>query len=85
MLGIVGLRVYPALRGVFSGSSISTAGAIETDEFVCGRGVSSKLNADWEFLTNLRDVGREQAGRWLAENFDRLSNESTADIRARFL
>lgn len=59
--------------------------AIETDDFVCGLGVSSKLNADWEFLTNLRDAGREQAGRWLAENFDRLSNESTADIRAKFL
>ncbi len=59
--------------------------AIETDDFMCGLGASSKLNADWEFFTHLRDVGREQAGRWLVENFDQLNNETTADIHGKFL
>ena len=33
---------------------------------------TSKLNADWEFLTHLRDDGRDFAGQWLDENFSRL-------------
>lgn len=59
--------------------------AIETDDFMCDLGVSSKLSVDWAFLTQLREVGREQAGRWLAEHFDRLNVDSTIDIGARFL
>ncbi len=59
---------------------------IETEEFMCGLGVSSKLNADWEFLTHLRDIGREQAKRWLAESFDRLNNNESKDgFRAKFV
>jgi NTE family protein len=48
-------------------------------------GVSSKLNADWEFLTRLRDVGRERADQWLAANFDQLGVSSTVDIEDRYL
>ena len=45
----------------------------------------SKLNADWEFLTHLRDDGREFAGRWLAESFDRIGVASTIDVHDRYL
>jgi NTE family protein len=48
-------------------------------------GHTSKLNADWEFLTSLRDSGREHADAWLKENFDRLGQESTVDIRETYL
>ena len=48
-------------------------------------GVASKLNADWEFLTHLRDAGRRYAGAWLDANFDRLGRESTIDIRQQYL
>jgi NTE family protein len=48
-------------------------------------GHTSKLNADWEFLVNLRDSGRAHAEAWLKENFDRLGTESTVDIRATYL
>ena len=41
--------------------------AIAADEVMQKLSVMSKLNADWEFLTHLRDDGREFAGRWLAE------------------
>jgi NTE family protein len=41
--------------------------------------VSSKLNAEWEFLCHLRDLGRAAADRWLAENFDALCVRSTFD------
>jgi NTE family protein len=59
--------------------------AIAADDVMSGLGVASKLNGDWEFLTYLRDIGRERADRWLEENFDRISVESTVDIRGRYL
>ncbi|HXV23908.1 MAG TPA: patatin-like phospholipase family protein [Alphaproteobacteria bacterium] len=47
--------------------------------------VASKLNADWEFLTHLRDVGRAAAEEWLAANFDRLGKETTIDLHQVYL
>ncbi len=46
---------------------------------------TSKLNADWEFLTNLRDTGRTYADAWIKESFDRLGKEATIDVRATYL
>lgn len=43
-------------------------------------GVSSKLNAEWDFLTHLRDIGRRRAAAWLDENFENIGVESTLDI-----
>jgi len=45
---------------------------------------TSKLNAEWSFLTHLRDIGRDTAERWLAANFDRLGVASSVDIRRMF-
>jgi NTE family protein len=48
---------------------------------VMGRlGVASKLNADWEFLTYLRDIGRERAERWIEETYASVGRETTTDI-----
>jgi NTE family protein len=59
--------------------------SIEAQDVMAGLGVSSKLNPDWEFLTHLRDVGRERADRWLDLNYGRLGRESTVDLRDSFL
>jgi NTE family protein len=59
--------------------------AIAADEVMRGLSVMSKLNADWEFLTHLRDDGRTAAERWLAENFARIGVDSTVDVQARYL
>ena len=59
--------------------------AIAADEVMQKLSVMSKLNADWEFLTHLRDDGREFADRWLAENFDRIGVDSTIDVHGRYL
>jgi len=59
--------------------------SIEAESFMRDLGVSSKLNADWEFLTRLRDVGRERADQWLAANFDLLGSSSSVDIQDRYL
>lgn len=45
---------------------------------------SSKMNAEWEFLRYLFNVGREAAGKWLEKNFDAIGNKSTLDLRKVF-
>jgi NTE family protein len=59
--------------------------AIAADDVMTELGVASKLNADWRFLTHLRDVGRERAGVWLDTNFAKLGRESSVDVRATYL
>lgn len=53
---------------------------IQAEQTMLELGVSSKLNAEWAFLTELRDLGRRTAESWLAENFDDLGVRSTFDI-----
>jgi NTE family protein len=43
-------------------------------------GVSSKMNAEWAFLTFLRDKGRAAADAWLAAHFDDIGVRSTFDV-----
>ena len=43
-------------------------------------GYSSKLNAEWAFLTMLRDEGRHAADIFLAEHGDDLGKRSSADL-----
>ncbi|HTO83198.1 MAG TPA: patatin-like phospholipase family protein [Methylomirabilota bacterium] len=59
--------------------------SIAADEIMSKLGVASKLNGDWDFLTYLRDAGRQHADAWLATNFDRLGRRSTIDIRKEYL
>jgi NTE family protein len=59
--------------------------AIEADDVMRGLGVTSKLNADWDFLQHLRDIGRARAGQWLDAHFAMLGVESTVDIREKYL
>jgi NTE family protein len=43
-------------------------------------GYSSKLNAEWAFLTMLREAGRTQAEAFLAEHGEAIGRRSTLDI-----
>lgn len=45
---------------------------------------SSKMNADWDFLVALRDIGRLKADDWLAANFGSIGKRATLDLRAMF-
>ncbi|KOY88197.1 alpha/beta hydrolase [bacterium 336/3] len=47
--------------------------------------VSSKLNATWEFIDHLFQLGREYADKWLNENYDDIGQRSTCDIKETFL
>jgi NTE family protein len=59
--------------------------SISADEVMVKLGVSSKLNADWDFLLHLHEAGRTYADSWIKANYDRLGRESTADIRRQYL
>jgi len=59
--------------------------SIAADEVMGKLGVNSKLNANRDFLTYMRDAGRRYAGEWLERNFDDLGIRSTVDIRAEYL
>jgi NTE family protein len=59
--------------------------SIRSDETMAALGVSSKLNADWDFLCYLHDKGREEADRWLAQNYDNIGQASSVDLQAEFL
>ena len=45
-------------------------------------GYSSKLNAEWEFLTMLRDEGRRSAETFLEVHADQIGRRSTLDLDA---
>ncbi|TWI81794.1 NTE family protein [Roseibium hamelinense] len=45
---------------------------------------SSKVNAEWEFLSELKAIGRRAAERWVAENFEAIGEKSTVDLRTEF-
>jgi NTE family protein len=59
--------------------------SIEDEDFMRKLGVSSKMNPEWEFLTHLRDVGRESAEDWLDRNYDDIGKRSTVDIAEKYL
>jgi NTE family protein len=54
--------------------------AIHDAETMLALRMSSKLNAEWAFLTYLRDRGRAAAADWLAKHYDDLGARSTLDL-----
>ncbi len=59
--------------------------AIEADDVMRELGLSSKFNADWEFLMHLHDIGYSCAESWLATHFAKIGTESTVDIQTKYL
>jgi NTE family protein len=57
---------------------------IDAEDEMRKLGISSKLNAQWDFLMWLHQLGRERAGAFLEANFDKLGRESSTDVAARF-
>ncbi len=54
--------------------------AIAADDVMQGLGANSKLNADWEFLTHLKEVGQAKTAAWLDSHFGDLSVQSSVDF-----
>jgi NTE family protein len=57
---------------------------IENEDALKPLGASSKMNAEWAFLTHLRDLGRETAAHWLDVTWDAIGERSSVDLRAMF-
>jgi NTE family protein len=53
---------------------------INADEAFKGLTAASKMNAEWEFLKYLRDLGRAAAEDWLEASFDHVGNKATIDL-----
>jgi NTE family protein len=59
--------------------------SIRADDALSALSVSSKYNADWGFLSELRDHGRREADAWLAHHYANIGQRSSIDIRTEFL
>lgn len=59
--------------------------SIRADDALNSLGAASKVNADWHFLTDLRDRGRATAEHWLAENYIHLGKRATVDLASEYL
>ena len=59
--------------------------SIRSDDAMSALSVSSKYNADWDFLCALRDSGRREADMWLVKNYRNIGQCSSIDIRREFL
>lgn len=57
---------------------------IHAEEDLEALSASSKMNAEWSFLTKLHDLGREWAERWLDEHFNALGKHSSFDLSTMF-
>ncbi|MBK3774477.1 patatin-like phospholipase family protein [Azospirillum sp. YIM DDC1] len=58
---------------------------VDAEEVVEKLGVTSKLNADWDFLMYMFETGRHKADEFLDQHFDKIGRESSTDISAKFL
>ena len=59
--------------------------SIQDEKFMSSLGVTSKMNSDWRFLKELRDVGRACATKWLDEHLDDVGVRASTDIHTAFL
>lgn len=53
---------------------------IRNDGMMTNFSVASKLNTDWEFLSELYEKGRTAGKEWLEVHYDKIGNESSVDF-----
>ena len=71
-------------KGRMGGGKLMLVHVIEAEEFIRALSWSSRLNADWDFLLHLHNMGRARADQWLEANFDRLGIELTVDLDTKY-
>lgn len=59
--------------------------AISAQEAMSAFSATSKLDADWQFLQRLRDIGRAKTEAWLAANVEHLGRRTTVDVQKAYL
>jgi NTE family protein len=58
---------------------------IDAEDEMRNLAVSSKLNAELDFLTWFFELGRKRGDAFLREHFDKIGKESSTSIDQRFL
>jgi NTE family protein len=58
---------------------------VDTPEEMRELGASSKLNAAWDFLCHLRELGHREGQAWLDAHFEDLGERTTIDIERDYL
>jgi NTE family protein len=58
---------------------------VEAEDELRRLGVSSKLNVNLDFLTWLFELGRSRGAAFVREHFDKVGEQSSVDIKQRFL
>jgi NTE family protein len=58
---------------------------INPEKDIADYNVSSKLNATWEFIDHLYQLGRKYANDWLDINYDSIGLRSTCNIKETFM
>jgi NTE family protein len=71
-------------QGRMLGGKLMLVHVIEAEEYIRTFSWTSRLNADWDFLQHLHNIGRACADHWLQNNFDRLGIESTVDLDTKY-
>jgi NTE family protein len=71
-------------QGQMGGGKRMLMHLIEAEEFIRAFSWSSRLNADWDFVLHLCNIGRAHADQWLTANFHRLGIESTVDLETKY-
>ncbi|WP_039457566.1 patatin-like phospholipase family protein [Candidatus Jidaibacter acanthamoebae] len=59
--------------------------SIRADEALHDFDISTKFDASWVSLTNLRDLGRIEAKNWLEKNFDKIGKKSSVNLKKEIL
>ena len=68
-------------RSILLGSMNSTVDEAEMRKL----SVSSKLNAHWDFLMHLFEIGRSKADAWVEAHLDKVGKASSTDIASKYL
>jgi NTE family protein len=58
---------------------------IRTPDEMLELGVSSKMNADWNFLKYLHELGKKHADRWIENNYDHIGKKTTCPVQDIYL
>lgn len=59
--------------------------AIRADQELLDLSAASKFNADWGFLSDLRDRGRRAADEWLAAHWDAVGERDSVNLAREYL
>ena len=57
---------------------------VDGEELLADLGVSSKVNADWDFLMFLFESGRQRGEHFLAAHWDKIGRESSTNVEEKF-